>query len=239
MSIEQIIESRVNQITRRYSGGRMGRMNIEGFKDAVERQLYDFQENHEKLLILYKLKSHFDSSYQSHLKTCEHKENPTKCLNNRMFMEVEYFLGKEIKDINPELKLEDDRFELNTNLMIDVISNFSKYPRSAKLYQRAMDKIKIGNLDRNCLDDIRLSLEILLKELLDNKKSLENQLSELGPFLKDKGCSKEIRNLIGTVLKIYSKHNNEYVKHDDKVNQIEVGFIINLTTSVIKFLMEF
>lgn len=239
MSIEQIIDNRVNQFIQRYSSHRFGRLKIEDFKDAVESQLEDFDENHEKLLLLHRLKSHFNKDYIDHLETCKHKDDPMKCLNNRMYNEVEFYFTKAIKNINPRLKIEDSRFSLNSKLVHDVICNFNKYPKSAKLYQQAIDKVKHGNLDRNCLDDIRLSLEILLKELLGNNKSIENQFSELGEFLKNNGCSKETRNLIITTLNIYSKHNNQYVKHNDGVHEREVGFIINLTAAAINFLLEF
>jgi hypothetical protein len=40
---------------------------------------------------------------------------------------------------------------------------------------------------RNVLDDMRLSLELLLKAVLGNDKSLENQIPQLGGFIKEKG----------------------------------------------------
>ena len=49
---------------------------------------------------------------------------------------------------------------------------------------------------RNLLDDLRFSLEVLVKAILKNSKSLENQKAELGNFLKENGISVEIRKLI-------------------------------------------
>ena len=84
----------------------------------------------------------------------------------------------------------------------------AEYPSSQKLFEEAIDKYKQGIYLRNVLDDMRLALEIFLKEILNNQKSLENQLSEIGNFQKDKGKSQEFINMFKQLLDYYAKYQN-------------------------------
>ncbi|MBI1928837.1 hypothetical protein HYR99_31905 [Candidatus Poribacteria bacterium] len=64
------------------------------------------------------------------------------------------------------------------------------YPDALKLYDEALQKYQSKIYLRNLLDDLRLSLEKLLQAMFDNKKSLENQMSNLGGFINERQCSK-------------------------------------------------
>ena len=105
----------------------------------------------------------------------------------------------------------------------------AEYQSSQKLFNEAIDKYKKGIYLRNMLDDMRLALETFLKEILNNQKSLENQLSEIGKFQKDKGKSQEFINMFEKLLDYYAKYQNNYVKHDDAVKPTEIDFVIGLT----------
>ncbi len=100
------------------------------------------------------------------------------------------------------------------------------------------EKVRDGVFERNVLDDMRLSLELLLKVLLHNDKSLENQIPELGAFLKAKGIQTEIRNMYVTLLKYYLQYQNNHVKHNDEINPNEMEYIIDLTSLFMKFLLK-
>lgn len=112
------------------------------------------------------------------------------------------------------------------------------FPESLELYNSAIAKYSHGVFERNVLDDMRLSLELLLKELLHNEKSLENQISDLGSFLKEKGIQTEMRNMFTTMLKYYLQYQNNHVKHNDEINPIEMEYIIDLTSIFMKFLIK-
>jgi hypothetical protein len=90
----------------------------------------------------------------------------------------------------------------------------------------------------NVLDDMRLSLELLLKAVLGNEKSLENQIPQLGGFIKEKGGSSELANMFQKLVDYYAKYQNSYVKHDDAVIEEEVEFVIELTSSFMKHLVR-
>lgn len=112
------------------------------------------------------------------------------------------------------------------------------FKKSYTLYAEALAKMKAGNLQRNLIDDLRLSLELLLKEVLGNDKPLEKQIGDVGAFQKNKGISAETTNMFNTLLDYYGKYQNKYIKHDDNVNGKEVEFIVDLTSSFMKFITK-
>ena len=108
------------------------------------------------------------------------------------------------------------------------------YPDTKKLYIEALQKHKAGVYQRNALDDLRLALEKLVQTILANAKSLENQLTGIGQFIKSKGGSKELANMFEKLIDYYSKYQNTYVKHDDAVPNEEVELLLELTSSFMK-----
>ncbi len=151
--------------------------------------------------------------------------------------------NKAVQDI--KVKLFEQYEELNVDSIVldtEVLSNtrhwLKEYPESLKLYNDAVRKYELDIFKRNLLDDLRLSLEKLLCKLFDNNKSFENQLSELGTFLKEQNVSPQLRNMFIKIIDYYSKYHNDHVKHDDAVNEIEVEIILELTSSMMKFLVR-
>lgn len=112
------------------------------------------------------------------------------------------------------------------------------YPDALSQYNNALLKYEAEIYQRNTLDDIRLSFELLVKALLNNGKSLENQIGEIGEKLKIAKASSELRNMVTTVITYYTKYQNNYVKHDDNVNESEIEYIIELTSIIMKFLIK-
>lgn len=104
----------------------------------------------------------------------------------------------------------------------------AKFPKAKKQYIDGITKYSQNIYERNALDDLRLSLELFLQQLLNNTKSLENQLSEVDTFAKSKGISVEAVNMLNKLLNYYANYQNTYVKHDDNVTIGEMEFIINL-----------
>ena len=88
--------------------------------------------------------------------------------------------------------------------------------------------------ERNVLDDLRLALETLLRGVLGNAKSLENQIGPLGEYVKGKGGSPEFSNMFVKLVEYFTKYQNRYVKHNDGVIEDEVEFIIEITSSFMK-----
>lgn len=114
----------------------------------------------------------------------------------------------------------------------------SKHPNALKQYESALAKYEGGIFERNTLDDMRLAFELLVKDVLGNNKSLENQIPEIGSVLKKSGTSVELRNMVQQVIKYYTDFQNNHVKHNDAVNGNEIEYIIELTSVVMKFLIK-
>ena len=125
----------------------------------------------------------------------------------------------------------------NRGSIVETIQLLQKYPGVYACYQSALDKISKSIYERNALDDLRLSLELLLKSILNNHKSLENQFSELAKYQQAKGLSSELINMFNRLLDYYSKYQNNYVKHNNNVNRNEIGLILDLTSTFIKHLV--
>lgn len=93
---------------------------------------------------------------------------------------------------------------------------------------------------RNSLDNMRLTVELLVKNLTKSDASLENQKENLGKFLQAKGINKQVSNFLFKILNIYEKIQNDQAKHDvpDHLKHEEVTFIMNQSYVIIKFLVD-
>lgn len=114
----------------------------------------------------------------------------------------------------------------------------SRHPNALKQYESALSKYEGRIFERNTLDDIRLSFELLVKDLLDNDKSLENQIVGICEILDKCGTSVELKNMVKKIVDYYTKFQNNHVKHNDAVNTNEIEFIIELTSVIMKFLIK-
>lgn len=128
--------------------------------------------------------------------------------------------------------------ELNSALLNHNATWLNNFPLAKKSFLDALAKYESNSFERNLLDDLRLSLELLFKAILNNQKSLENQTSDLGIYMKNKGVSPEISNMYWKLLEYFTKYQNNYIKHNDKVNTDEVEFILYLTGVFIRFISK-
>jgi tetratricopeptide (TPR) repeat protein len=128
--------------------------------------------------------------------------------------------------------------EIDEILIGDTLKGLEAYPEAHKLYKQALTGFNSGTDERHILDDLRLSVEYFLRSILKNEKTLENQISLLGQFQKEKGISSEISNTFLKLIDLFGKYQNTYVKHHDKVKHSEIEFIFNLTNTFYRFLLS-
>lgn len=126
---------------------------------------------------------------------------------------------------------------LDEKLINDNLDWLSAHPKSYETFKMSLMEIGIQGKERNVVDHLRLSLELLLKDIFNNGKSLENQKSDIGNYLKSKNISPEISNLLERVLDYYAKYQNNKAKHDCAVLSSEVEFILYLTGTAMRFLL--
>jgi hypothetical protein len=132
----------------------------------------------------------------------------------------------------------DEFSKLNETLTEETRHWLDSYPSALELYVQAIHKYKHGIFSRNLLDDLRLSLELLLNEIFRNDKSLESQLNNIGQLVSDTGGSKEFSNMFSKLIDYYAKYQNTYVKHDDAVIEDEVEFIFEITSSFMRHIIR-
>lgn len=126
---------------------------------------------------------------------------------------------------------------LDEKLVNDNLDWLNNYPNSYQLFRDALLSVGIKGKERHVIDNLRLSLELLVKAILNNNKSLENQKSELSLFFKSKNSSSEISNLFMQMLDYFTKYQNDKAKHSDRAKADEVEFILYITGNLMRFLL--
>ena len=126
---------------------------------------------------------------------------------------------------------------LDEKIVNNVLDWLVLYPKVQKSFKSALEKYQNKIFQRNLIDDLRLSLELLIGELLNNNKILANQEILLAEYLKQKNIPKELINMYWKLIDYYSKYQNNYVKHNDKVDSSEIEFILYLTGTFMRFLL--
>ena len=107
-----------------------------------------------------------------------------------------------------------------------------------KCYDDALSKMVAAKYDRNSLDDIRLALELYLKEVLGNDKPLEKQSSALKVHLEQKKMSSELVNVHTQSLFNLCNFFNNHSKHDYNVKREEVDAAIGYANQIMKSIIK-
>jgi len=127
---------------------------------------------------------------------------------------------------------------LDEKVVNDVLDWLQKYPKVYDNFKSALEKYQNKVYQRNLIDDLRLALELLLRKILQNKKRLEKQKSDISKYLKQKGIPTPLREMLcQSLFSYYTEYQNEYAKHNDKVSCLELEFMIYLTGTFMRFLM--
>ncbi len=115
-----------------------------------------------------------------------------------------------------------------------------KFPEVAKPFEAAL-KIylrKDPSQYRNLLDSLRLSVEQMLRAVLNNRKNLENQKEEFLRWMA-KDAHSQIVNMYSDVLARLAQYQNDAVKHnEDQYTLAEVEFTLYLTGTLLRFIQR-
>lgn len=210
----------------------------EKLKQELEYKLLDFDEPSDRLIFLYEILKYLEIELDKHMESCKYKNDPESCGSNKFYWKSIFFTEQEVRGLNPSHSFKIFRPLIQADLVKENLIGLANFPDTGKLYQSALDKINERRFERNLLDDLRLALELLMKSILTNGKSLENQADSLGAYLKEKGASKECSNMFIKLVDYFAKYQNNYIKHNDKVNQNEIDLITNLCSSFMSYLMN-
>jgi hypothetical protein len=124
----------------------------------------------------------------------------------------------------------------------DNLAWLEKYPDAARPFQAALRLYsrKDPSNFRNLLDNLRVSVEQVLKAVLNNQRSLENQKEEFLRWLSAHDAHSQIRNMYHDLLfGKFAQYQNDAVKHnEDKYTVAEVEFMIYLTGTLLRFIQR-
>jgi hypothetical protein len=91
---------------------------------------------------------------------------------------------------------------------------------------------------RNLLDNLRFSLEQMLRVVLNNHKSLENQTPEINKWLASHKIHAHVINMYQDLVSKFASYQNEAVKHNERYSVAEIEFMIYLTGTFLRFLVQ-
>ncbi len=135
---------------------------------------------------------------------------------------------QQINELKNEVIAKFSNAQVETTPKIE--KRFSKYPDVVEVWDRS--NVCLSNRQyHESVNNSRLALEKLLKQLFTNNKSLENQKSSISEFLKSKNIPNEFINLVIQHLRTYEILQNEHFKHDftKEFRESEVKYILNTT----------
>lgn len=209
------------------------RMRTNGAKEFqydLECELSRFDEDIHKLIFIYRVLETTNKASENDYKRTKERDV--------FFKTCIFYIEQEIRKLNPDYEFKIFRPHINSDLLKENLVNLKNYQEVGKLYQSALDKLNMQQFERNLLDDLRLSIELLFKAIFKNNKSIENQNAELGNFLRERKTSKQISNMFIKLLDYFAKYHNDYIKHNDNVNKEEVDLIVNLSSAFIQFIIS-
>lgn len=126
--------------------------------------------------------------------------------------------------------------KIDRNIINETNTWLTASSRAKEEFEKAIQSYDNSIYNRYTLDSIRLAFEFFMQDILKNSKSLENQPieGELLPLLRKKGTPKEIINLVRLIIKGLISYQNENVKHSQTFTDLEVEFVIEQTSILMK-----
>ena len=126
--------------------------------------------------------------------------------------------------------------KIDRNIINETNTWLTASSRAKEEFEKAIQSYDNSIYNRYTLDSIRLAFEFFMQDILKNSKSLENQPieGELLPLLRKKGIPIEIINLVRLIIKGLISYQNENVKHSQTFTDLEVEFVIEQTSILMK-----
>lgn len=131
--------------------------------------------------------------------------------------------------------------DIEKDMTMDKIPlGLNKYPHIKNIFINGLALKNNGYL-RESMDNMRLSLELVLNKLLNNHRTLENQTSdEVGRLLTDKSCSRCAIKIFIEIKSAFQRFQNDNIKHKclSELGSKDADFIVMLTTLLIDYLLH-
>lgn len=127
--------------------------------------------------------------------------------------------------------------ELDNALVSDVLAWLADYPKAHKTYCVALKQYADGIYIRDTADNFRKALEEFCQEFLGNTKNLANNITEVFQYLKNHNAEPEVASMIKSLMNTYDTMNNKIAKHNDKVDEKYLEFLMYQTGVFIRMLI--
>jgi hypothetical protein len=130
---------------------------------------------------------------------------------------------------------------LDETLIQENLVWLADHRNTLKSFQQALAIYLSKDTDkyRNLLDNLRFAVEQLLKDVLGNQKSLENQKDTLLPWMKRRDLHPHVSGMYHDLLfKHFALYQNDAVKHGERYAPEEIEFMIYLTGTFMRLLIQ-
>ena len=127
--------------------------------------------------------------------------------------------------------------ELDNTLVSDVLTWLADYPKAHKTYCIALKQYADGIYIRDTADNFRKALEEFCQEFLGNSKNLDNNITEVFQYLGRNNAEPEVASMMKSLMNTYNTLNNKIAKHNDKVDEKYLEFLMYQTGVFIRMLI--
>lgn len=127
--------------------------------------------------------------------------------------------------------------ELDDGLVSEPLEWLNDYPNARKTYIIALQQYSNGLYIRDVADNLRKAFEAFLKEFLNNNNDLNKNKKEVEAYLKSQNAAPQLITMLGSLITHYYLLNNEVAKHNDKMDEKYLEFLIYQTGVFIRMLI--
>lgn len=130
--------------------------------------------------------------------------------------------------------------ELDGPLVVETLQWLDPHKEVAARFENALRTVlkKDSANYRGALDDLRWSLEQLLRAVLGNEQPLEGQKPHIARWLKDHGVHQSVVQLYVDLQTHFKDYQNDAVKHGEKWSEDEIEFMVYLTGSFMRLVLR-
>lgn len=122
-------------------------------------------------------------------------------------------------------------------LIDNILDWLVAYPNTLKIYKIALEQYSNKTFIRDVADNLRKALEVFFQEFFINSKNLDNNIPIVGAYLKEQNADEELRNMLVTLIKSFKVQNDKIAKHNDRVDEKFLEFLLYQTGVFIRMLM--
>lgn len=127
--------------------------------------------------------------------------------------------------------------ELDAALVSEPLEWLNDYPNARKTYIMALQQYSKGLYIRDVADNLRKAFEEFLKEFFNNNNDLNKNKKEVEAYLKSQNAAPQLVTMLVSLISHYYLLNNEVAKHNDKIDEKYLEFLMYQTGVFIRMLV--